>query len=116
MSFRDSSGERYHKNNIDANIRIAKQMFGLDNEDKKYCWACGRGDRHISCSHIISVNNCQNDGMVEYAWDKANLQYECVEKCHLETEIRNMNHHKNADYKWDYIRKYNRHKIKLGKI
>ncbi len=107
MSFKDSKGNRYSKSNIDTNIRVAKSLFVQDaiDEGKQYCWACGKTWERLSCSHIISVNDCQNDGKCEGAWDKANLQLECL-KCHAETENRNFGHHKNSKYKSDFIARY----------
>jgi len=113
MSFKTSDGERLSKANIDANIRVAKSLFVSDalDEGRNYCWACGTTQERLSCSHIISVNQCQNDGKPEVAWEQDNLQLECL-KCHAETERRMMGHHANYRYKLEFIRKYNLRKLR----
>jgi hypothetical protein len=113
MSFKDSQGERYSKANIDANIRVAKSLFISDaiDEGKQYCWACGTTNERLSCSHIISVNECQNDGKCEVAWFAGNLQLECI-PCHRETENRNFGHHANYRYKMAFIKAYELRKIR----
>ncbi len=101
-TFKTSKGERLSKANIDANIRVAKSVFIAENTDKQYCWACGTTCEKLSCSHIISVNRCQNDGRTEIAWSIENLQLECI-PCHLQTETRNFKHHANYRVKQKII-------------
>jgi len=84
-TFQTSSGERLSKANIDANIRVAKSVFITENQDKQYCWACGKSNVRLSCSHIISVNKCQNEGKCEAAYDTNNLELLCID-CHLDYE------------------------------
>lgn len=105
-TFETSYGERLLKVNIDGNIRVAKSEFVSENLDSQYCWACGRTDVRLDISHIVSVNRCQNDGMADVAWDKKNFQFECRNKCHLETETRRWGGHKNYKYKTEYLKKY----------
>jgi hypothetical protein len=115
-TFESSDGERYSKPNIDANIRVAKSEFVYENLDKQYCWACGKsGDRRLSISHIVSVNQCQNDAMCNVAWEKENFQLECLNGCHQQTETRTWGHHANFFYKREYLKKYERRKKRLGK-
>lgn len=104
-TFSTSTGERLSKANIDANIRVAKSVFVSENLDRQYCWACGSTQARLTCSHIISVNQCQNDGRAEIAWCRENLAMECI-SCHLQTETRNFNHHANARTKKDFIEFY----------
>lgn len=100
-----SNGERMYKNNIDANVRITKQLFVIEakHEGKQYCWACGiTGDR-LSCSHIISVDRCQKISKSDLAWDKNNLQLECI-PCHRKWENRDhIFKHANYRIKREYI-------------
>ncbi len=84
-TFKTSKGERLSKANIDANIRVAKSVFCMENVDKQYCWTCGTTCEKLSCSHIISVNRCQNDGKSEAAWDTDNLEFLCI-PCHVDYE------------------------------
>jgi len=106
-SFETSSGDRLSKSKIDPRIKKAKDEFKEDAiyNGKSYCWACGTTGKPRSASHIISVNACQNDGMVEFAWDKKNLQLECHD-CHIQTEIKNFSHHANYLYKKEFIELY----------
>jgi site-specific DNA-methyltransferase (adenine-specific) len=84
-SFKTEAGERVTKTFIDHKVRETKAVFVSDaiDEGRNYCWSCGRTDTRLSCSHIISVNDCQNDGRADKAWDYDNLQLECLE-CHAD--------------------------------
>jgi hypothetical protein len=113
-TFEASNGERYSKPNIDANIRVAKSEFISDNLDRQYCWSCGTTNAKLSISHIVSVNQCQNDAMCNVSWEKENFQFEC-NMCHLQTETRAWGHHSNFLYKREYLKKYERRKKRLGK-
>ncbi len=110
MSFKTTDGERLTKTFIDGQIRKAKQEFlkQCEHSDIAYCQACGASNKRLSCSHIISVNDCQNDGRSEIAFDVENLQLECYGEngCHEETERGTIDHHANARYKKDFIEKY----------
>lgn len=107
-SFQTSTGERLQKSTIDFRIKKAKKQFTdqAKEDGKSYCWSCGTTRDQLSCSHIISVNQCQNDGRAEMAYDVRNLQLECI-PCHKETESRNINHHANFLYKSEFIEYYN---------
>jgi len=115
-TFQTSEGERLEKSVIDYRIKKAKHEFAVNAEiEAPYCWACERPSAHLTISHIISVNNCQNDGMTEWAWNKDNFQLECTDyKCHEQTEIRKFDHHANANYKHKLIEQYEREKRSRG--
>ena len=108
-TFKTSTGERLTKIFIDAMIRKAKKAFcrQRDEDGILYCEACGSTSKRLSCSHIISVNKCQNDGRAEVAFDVDNLQRECIPGCREETERGNISHHTNYRYKKEFIEKYN---------
>lgn len=112
MSFKTSSGERLSKTTIDSRIRAAKKEFTDEaiEEGKAFCWSCGHTKERLSCSHIISVNNCQNDSRCEVAYLKDNLQLECL-SCHSETERGLIDHHANSRYKKEFIKKYHNNEI-----
>jgi len=112
MSFKTSEGDQVKKTTIDARIRTCKKEFTDQaiEEGKQYCWACGSTRRRLSCSHIISVNKCQNDGRAEVAYLADNLQLECLE-CHAETERGNIDHHANCRYKKTFIEMYNNREV-----
>lgn len=110
-SFKTSEGERLTKTFIDGQIRKAKKAFTdkAIEDGKQYCWSCGNTNDRLSCSHIISVNDCQNDSRSEIAFDVDNLQLECL-KCHEETERGTISHHANYRYKKEFIEQYNESK------
>lgn len=112
MSFKTSAGDQVKKTTIDTRIRACKKEFTDQaiEEGKQYCWACGSTRRRLSCSHIISVNKCQNDGRAEVAYLSDNLQLECLE-CHAETERGMIQHHANFRYKKTFIEMYNNKEI-----
>jgi hypothetical protein len=107
MSFKTSDGERLSKTKIDGLIRRAKLALTLQREldGIMYCEACGDTSGRLTCSHIISVNNCQNDGRTEHAFNVDNMQRECL-GCHAETERGTIDHHANARYKKEFIERY----------
>lgn len=113
-SFKTSEGERLTKTFIDGQIRKAKTAFARQRERDgiMYCESCGTTNERLDCSHIISVNDCQNDGRCEVAYDVDNMQREC-RGCHMETEsgIINCCHHANYRYKKEFIEKYNESKV-----
>ena len=112
MSFKTSQGERLTKKQIDTLIRRCKEEFIriCEYSDTNYCEACGMTSAKLTCSHIISVNKCQNDGKTEFAYDTDNLQLECI-TCHLQTESGTIDHHANARYKKEFIDRYNNFEI-----
>jgi hypothetical protein len=111
-TFKTSEGERLSKTTIDSLIRKAKKALTDEavEEGKAYCWSCGTTKDRLSCSHIISVNKCQNDGMAEVAYLTDNMQLECL-LCHAETERGTIDHHANASYKKKFIEMYNNRKV-----
>ena len=111
-TFQTSEGERLSKTTIDGLIRKAKKAFCdmKDDEGIMYCEACGTTSERLTCSHIISVNDCQNDGRCEVAFDVDNLQRECL-TCHAQTELGTIDHHDNARYKKEFIQRYNNREI-----
>lgn len=112
-TFSTSTGERFTKKQINTFVDEAKAELREEayEENRWYCWSCGHTGRRLSCSHIISVNKCQNDGRAEIAWLKDNMQLECMENCHQETERRAFDHHANARYKKTFIEMYNNREI-----
>ena len=82
-----SAGERVSKGTIDRNVRKAKDLKKTQfyNEHGYYfCEDCGvneSGAFKIDCSHDVSVNDCQNYGVPEYAWNINNIKLRC-RKCH----------------------------------
>lgn len=111
-TFKTSEGERLTKTFIDGQIRKAKKVFIEQKEDEGivYCESCGATNKRLSCSHIISVDQCQKDGRSEFAFDVENLQLECVPGCHEETERGTISHHANCRYKKEFIEQYNESK------
>lgn len=107
-SFKTSEGERLSKTTIDNLVRKAKKALTdeAEEEGKSYCWSCGTTKDRLSCSHIISVNKCQNDGRAEVAFMVDNMQLECL-PCHSETERGTIEHHANYQYKRKFIEMYN---------
>lgn len=73
---------------IEAKIRKAKAAY-IQTKPQR-CEGCGATDRILDLSHVISVNDCINDGRiaVELAWSPENLTIECRE-CHHITESKN---------------------------
>lgn len=84
-----SDGMRLSKSAIDTRVRKAKQEFLEDFKEEHgyhYCEKCKRSDRRLSCSHIVSVDQCQKAGKSEIAYDKNNLELLCL-KCHAKVEL-----------------------------
>lgn len=106
-TFELSTGERMSKANIDANIRHAKSLVvsQAQSDDRVYCWSCGSTRDRLTCSHIISVNKCQNDGMAEWAWKIENIELLCI-RCHVQTELRNYEGQATAKEKMRVVRAY----------
>ena len=83
-TFKTSKGERITKGKIDRNIRYAKALKIREFKNDHgyvYCEDCGSNNGLIDCSHDISVNEAQNTGRTELAWDVNNITLRCRE-CH----------------------------------
>ena len=83
-TFRTSKGETITKAKIDRNVRKAKEIkLRQFKNDHGYffCEACNHSFGRIDCSHTISVNECQNLGRAELAWDIKNIRLLC-RLCH----------------------------------
>ena len=76
-SYQMSNGERVLKTVIDARVKKAKEQKlekFIDDNGYPYCEDCERNDcKPIDCSHDISVDQCQKQGMSELAWDINNI-------------------------------------------
>lgn len=76
--FTTSTGEKVSKSIIDYRVRKAKAKVlqdQLDEHGYNFCVVCGRNDcKPIDCSHDVSVNDCQNSGRCELAWDTNNIK------------------------------------------
>ena len=108
-----SDGSKILRSELNQRIHQAKETIQNYSEASgclDFCWACGSSSKRLSWSHIISVDKCVKDGKAEFAYDTENLQNECVEKCHPETEIRKMDHHHNLIAKIKFIDKYTQSK------
>ncbi|MGL5681705.1 MAG: hypothetical protein ACRDDZ_01455 [Marinifilaceae bacterium] len=91
--YRTSSGELIDKSIIDANVVKAKKQkiaVMIDKYGYVFCETCGINSNHhiIDCSHDISVNDCQRDGMSELAWDVNNITMRCRD-CHTKHDHKN---------------------------
>lgn len=87
-SFKTSEGERLSKTTIDGLIRKAKaeaDRIAESNEMIGFCWECGIPTSRPDHSHIVSVNECQNSGKAEQAYNPDNIELLC-RNCHLEYE------------------------------
>jgi len=103
-----STGERISRLEFNTRIDNAKQILTdfADQNELNFCWACGKNNVRLSWSHTISVKRCLEDGKGEYAYDIDNMQNECIDKCHPETEAKNIEHHYNKDAKIEIIKRY----------
>lgn len=103
MSFKDSSGERWTKTEIDHKIREAKKEFlrQLEYDERLFCATCGCTSCRLTCSHIVSVNDCQNDSKCEQAWNVENLELLCTECHHLWEWKKELN-----EKRFDYLEYY----------
>lgn len=85
--YKTSSGEKISKSTIDYRIREAKKKkidLMLDMYGYIFCEECNinaNSGMYIDCSHDISVDDCQKNGMTELAWDVDNITMRC-RKCH----------------------------------
>ncbi len=75
--YRKSNGHKVSKSTIDYRIRKAKsdKLEEFYEEHKYYfCEDCKKNDCvPIDCSHDLSVDQCQKQGMSEKAWDVDNI-------------------------------------------
>jgi hypothetical protein len=103
-----STGERIPRLEFESRIKEAKHILTnfADQNGLNFCWACGKNNVRLSWSHTISVDRCISDGKGEYAYDIDNMQNECIEKCHPETEAKKIEHHHNKDAKIEIIKRY----------
>jgi hypothetical protein len=90
-SFYMSNGEKILKKVIDRKVREAKRMVlqvQLDEFGYNFCVDCkinASSGVYIDCSHTISVNKCQKDGMSELAFDESNIIPRC-RNCHAKLD------------------------------
>ncbi len=72
-----SSGERVPKSVVNSRVRKAKEekiALMIEYAGYVFCEDCGRNDCvPVDCSHDVSVKKCQEEGMVELAWDVENI-------------------------------------------
>jgi len=72
-----STGERVSKSVIDSRVRKAKAQkieSMIDEYGYVFCEDCRRNDcKPVDCSHDISVKKCQEERMVQFAWDVDNI-------------------------------------------
>lgn len=99
-TYQTSCGTRLKKSVIDSLIRKAKaaklrqqfEQYGYNfcEHKKKDGSVCLRsGGVRLDCSHDISVNEAQNSGRVELAFDVDNITIRCRE-CHQEYDRNNI--------------------------
>lgn len=110
--YKISTGSYVKKSKIDDLVSQAKAKLRLDakQDGMYYCWASGRTDDPLDCSHIISVKRCQEIGKSELAWSLENIQLES-RTSHMEWEsweanIEKVKNHDNIDYKLSFIKEH----------
>ena len=101
-TFKTSEGERLSKSVINSRVTDAKRMFSQDNYDNCYCFECGTNSSIIDISHIVSVNDCQNNGKAEQSYNTENFEYLC-RSCHRLWEDYKKLNIKRAIYIMDYF-------------
>lgn len=88
--YHKSDGSRISKAQIDRNVSQTKREIIEDQKNEfgyNFCTQC-RLTGHpknadpmelgiLDCAHIKSVNDCQRDGMSEFAWNKSNIEILC---------------------------------------
>jgi 5-methylcytosine-specific restriction endonuclease McrA len=85
--YKMSNGEKVTKSFVDRKVREAKKEKldqQLEEHGYNFCEEpeCGRsGGTYLDCSHDVSVDKCQKEGMTELAWDINNITIRCRE-CH----------------------------------
>lgn len=91
--FTTSTGERISKQQIDRNVRKAKEQKLAEHLDKYgyyFCTICFRNDcKPIDCAHMESVDSCQKNGYVDKAWSLDNIVL-AGRKCHQEHDRNNV--------------------------
>ena len=95
-----------------VNRDLHKTYQLIDTTREPVCEGCGRGDRPLSHSHIISVNRCNQLRKPELISDKNNIMLECFgssdcchdiwEKSSFEKKVQLLN----FDKKLEYIKKH----------
>lgn len=107
-TFSDSYGNRYTKEEINAKVSEAKRNVIERQKDTygyNFCVTCGRSNcTPLDASHLVSVNEAQNLGKVEIAWDEADIIPE-GRNCHMETEKQS---HK------ERMKRYLKNKVEFG--
>lgn len=98
---------------IDRNYRKSKHEVAME---VQFCESCGRTDRPLSISHIISRARCKQIGKPELIYDPGNLVVECYEAptsypkaCHNIWETGTMAQRENLttyERKKEYIRRH----------
>jgi len=86
-----SDGTRLTKVQVNYLVTAAKADFLEDFRDKydfHYCEGCKRSTGvRLTCSHIVSVDQCQKAGRTEVAFSKYDLELLCSERCHPKAEL-----------------------------
>lgn len=110
--YKISTGSYVKKSKIDDLVSQAKKQLRLNasQDGLSFCWASGRTDEPLDCSHIISVKRCQELGKSELSWDLNNIQLES-RTSHMEWEsweanIEKVKNHDNIDYKLSFIKEH----------
>lgn len=84
-TYRCSDGTRISQSTLDYRIRKAKAKklkHAIEKYGYIFCEKCKRNDcKPVDCSHIVSVQNCKDNGTTEKAYDVENLQL-LGRKCH----------------------------------
>ncbi len=92
--YRKSNGQKISKEEIDRLVRIAKKQV-IDAQFEKYgynfCEDCGQNaSTFLDCSHDVSVDDCQKNGMAEKAYDVNNITIRC-RRCHQKYDKNGIN-------------------------
>jgi len=91
--YHQSDGTRISKQQIDRNVNLAKKQKlrdQLNDHGWNFCEAYSEEHSpYLTCSHIISVNKCQQDGKSELAWDVKNIKILCI-TCHAKFDKNNV--------------------------
>ena len=92
-TYRQSNGARIKKSVIDARVRRAKKEViehALLVDGYVVCQDCKRNDcQPVDCSHDVSVDQCQKQGMAELSWDKSNITLR-GRACHIKHDTNQM--------------------------
>lgn len=93
--YKIKDGTYVTKSYIDKKIREAKQIVlqkQLDEYGYNFCVKSGSREQ-LTCSHIISVNDCQRMGRSELAWDTRNIEVLSIrehQKHEVEVKVHNI--------------------------